>query len=321
MIRDWSETPFRLASANMRAEYLSLPELRDYLRFNSDFPDELARAVPHASALPDRFALDCAIVVVFIAAPLAIGFSRGGVLSSVAAAIGLVFHEHSSRISFSRSAKATRIPPWVAAWTPKFCSRSIGAAPALGSLDEPRLTSSESIRRPPRDRLMNPLANDWPIKHRADVCAMTNRPFVEGEQFYTLLFREGNGFRREDLSEEAWASRNENIRPFSFWKTRYEPPPATPPEPLPKENAEELLRRFLAENRSRMPATCSRSMLERKRVLKQIKTEQTENGRVLIYEHAKSGDVFIVPDVQLRLDELETLQNEVAQLLQSAAST
>ncbi len=79
---------------------------------------------------------------------------------------------------------------------------------------------------------MNPLANDWPIKHRADACAVTHRAFGEGEQFYTLLFREGTGFRREDLSEEAWTARNENIRPFSFWKTRYEAPPPEPPEPL-----------------------------------------------------------------------------------------
>jgi hypothetical protein len=168
---------------------------------------------------------------------------------------------------------------------------------------------------------MNPLANDWPIKARADVCAMTDRPFVEGEQFYTLLFREGNGFRREDLSEEAWTSRNENIRPFSFWKSRYEAPPATPAETLPKENAEELLRRFLAEKQQPNACYVLAVMLERKRVLKQIKTEETENGRVLIYEHAKSGDVFIVPDVQLRLDELEALQSEVAHLLQNTAAT
>jgi hypothetical protein len=61
------------------------------------------------------------------------------------------------------------------------------------------------------------------------------------------------------------------------------------------------------------------AMLERKRVLKQIKTEQSGNVRVLIYEHGASGDVFIVPDPQLRLDELESVQNEVAQLLRSAA--
>jgi hypothetical protein len=163
--------------------------------------------------------------------------------------------------------------------------------------------------------MTNPLANDWPIKHRGDVCAMTNRAFEPGEPFYTLLFREGNGYRREDLSEEAWASRNENIRPFSFWKTRYEPPPAAPPEPLAKENAEELLRRLLAENRQPNACYVLAVMLERKRVLKQVGSETTENGPVLIYEHAKSGDVFIVPEVQLRLDQLEAVQTEVAALL------
>ena len=168
--------------------------------------------------------------------------------------------------------------------------------------------------------MINPLANEWPIKHRADACARTNRPFAAGEQFYTLLFREGNGFRREDLSEEAWSTRNENIRPFSFWKTRYEAAPPAPPEPLPKENAEDLLRRLLTE--SSQPNACYvlALMLERKRVLKQIKSEATGNGPVLIYEHAKNGDVFIVPDLRLRLDELEALQNEVAALLKQATA-
>lgn len=165
---------------------------------------------------------------------------------------------------------------------------------------------------------MNPLANEWPIKHRADACAVTKRPFAGGEQFYTLLFREGNGYRREDLSEEAWAARNENIRPFSFWKTRYEPPPPAPPEPLAKENAEELLRRLLAENGQPNACYVLAVMLERKRVLKQIKAETTDAGRLLIYEHAKNGDVFIVSDVQLRLDELDAVQQEVAYLLKSA---
>ncbi len=165
---------------------------------------------------------------------------------------------------------------------------------------------------------MNPLANDWPIKHRAESCAVTSRAFAEGEQFYTLLFREGTGFRREDLSEEAWAARNENIRPFSFWKSRYEAPPAAPPEPLAKESAEELLRRLLAENRQPNACYILAAMLERKRILKPIKTETTDTGRVLIYEHVKSGDVLIVPEVELRLDELETVQTEVSALLQSA---
>ena len=166
---------------------------------------------------------------------------------------------------------------------------------------------------------MNPLANEWPIKHRADACARTGRPFAPGEQFYTLLFPEGQGFRREDLSEEAWSQRNENIRPFSFWKSRYEPPPTAPPETLRKENAEDILRRFLAQNDPAQANACYilAVMLERKRVLKQIKADRTEERPVLIYEHAKTGDVFIVPDVHLRLDQLEHVQSEVSRLLQS----
>lgn len=167
---------------------------------------------------------------------------------------------------------------------------------------------------------MNPLANEWAIKHRSEVCTATQRPFAPGEYFYTLLFRDADGFRREDLTEEAWASRNENIQPFSFWKARYEPAPAAPPEPLGKENAEELFRRLVAsENPPANACYVLAVMLERKRMLKQIKTEDSGNGRVLIYEHVATGDVFIVPDPKLRLDEIENVQNEVATLLRSAS--
>jgi hypothetical protein len=169
---------------------------------------------------------------------------------------------------------------------------------------------------------MNPLANEWAIKHRADACASTHRPFSPGEYFYTLLFRDAEGFRREDLSEEAWQNRNENIRPFSFWKSRYEPAPAEPAETLGKENAEQLFRRLVSsDDAPRNACYVLAAMLERKRILKQIKTEQTENGLVLIYEHGANGDVFIVQDPRLRLDELESVQNEVATLLRTAAST
>jgi hypothetical protein len=167
---------------------------------------------------------------------------------------------------------------------------------------------------------MNPLPNEWAIKHRADACAVTQRPFAPGEYFYALLFHDADGYRREDLSEEAWLNRNENIKPFSFWKSRYEP--LRRPEALAGENAEQLFRRLIGltnppENACYVLAV----MLERKRILKQVTTESSSGGRhVLIYEHSATGDVFIVPDPQLRLDELETVQDEVAQLLGTAAA-
>jgi hypothetical protein len=168
---------------------------------------------------------------------------------------------------------------------------------------------------------MNPLATEWPIKPRSDCCNVTGRPFTAGEMFYTLLYREGDGFRREDLSEEAWQSRNENIQPFSFWKSKFEPPPPPAPEPLARENAEELFRRLIVQPDPPVNACFVLAvMLERKRVLKQVRAESSDGRRLLIYEHPRNGDVFVVTDPQLGLADLERVQTEVMQLLQPAAA-
>jgi lipopolysaccharide export system permease protein len=124
-IKDWSETPFRLSSANVRAEYLSVPELREYLRFNSDFPATLL--APFKTHLQYRLALPwTCLVVVFIAAPLGIGFSRRGVLSSVASSIILVFSMNFLTHLFLALGEGYRIPSWTAAWTPNAVFAVIG---------------------------------------------------------------------------------------------------------------------------------------------------------------------------------------------------
>ena len=77
------------------------------------------------------------------------------------------------------------------------------------------------------------MQQDWNIKSRSEACDATGRPFVEGETFHTALFREGEGFRRTDLSEEAWSARQSDAAAeplFSAWRSKFEPPP--PPAPL-----------------------------------------------------------------------------------------
>ena len=121
----WSETPFRLSSANVRAEYLSVPELRNYLHFNSDFPQTLL--APFQTHLQYRIALPwTCLVVVFIAAPLGIGFSRRGVLSSVATSIILVFSMNFLTHLFLALGEGSRIPSWTAAWMPNLMFTVIG---------------------------------------------------------------------------------------------------------------------------------------------------------------------------------------------------
>ena len=124
-VEHWSETPFRLGSANERAEFLSLPELREYLHFNADFPDALL--APFRTHFQYRLALPwTCLVVVCIAAPLGIGYSRRGVLSSVAAAVILVFSMNFLTHLFLALGEGDRISAWTAAWTPNLVFAAIG---------------------------------------------------------------------------------------------------------------------------------------------------------------------------------------------------
>lgn len=158
---------------------------------------------------------------------------------------------------------------------------------------------------------------DWEIKSRAHQCSRTGREFNEGEFFYTILVREGEGFRREDMCEEAWNSRNDNIEPFSFWRSKYEPPAPPAPEPLPRDDAEGLLRRLIEENdpSHHNARYILALMLERKRLLRPI--ESTDED-MLAYEHVATGETFVISNPRLSLDQIPAVQQEVAALLAPA---
>ncbi|MDX2079167.1 MAG: hypothetical protein SFU53_00125 [Terrimicrobiaceae bacterium] len=155
---------------------------------------------------------------------------------------------------------------------------------------------------------------DWEIKSRSHSCSRTGREFEPGEIFYTLLIREPGGFRREDLCEEAWQERNDNIQPFSFWRSKYEPPTPPPPEPLPKDDAEGLLRRLVAEND---PAYLNvryilALMLERKRLLRPVESGDDD---MLVYEHVATGETIVLANPHLSLEQIPAVQREVSSLL------
>ena len=124
-ITGWSENPWRIASSSFEAQSLSVPELRAYLRYNADFPDT-ALAV-YRTHLQNRWALpwQC-LVVVFLAAPLGIVYSRRGVLSGVAGAIFFFAFMTFSNSLMMALGKGSRLSPAVAAWSPTVLFLLIG---------------------------------------------------------------------------------------------------------------------------------------------------------------------------------------------------
>ncbi len=57
-------------------------------------------------------------------------------------------------------------------------------------------------------------------------------------------------------------------------------------------------------------------MLERKRLLKVKEQLVREGKRVFVYEQPKTGDLFTILDPGLQLDQLESVQRDVAALLE-----
>ncbi|MGD1089937.1 MAG: hypothetical protein ABR955_14620 [Verrucomicrobiota bacterium] len=165
--------------------------------------------------------------------------------------------------------------------------------------------------------------NEWNIQSRAPVCEACSQPFADQQPYHTLLFDERlEHLCRSDICEKCWQNQfsdgaRERKGFISHWQGVYEAP--TPPvDAIHKDTAETLLRKLIEQNDLRYaPAAFILAvMLERKRILK-VKEQIVRDGqRVFIYEQPKTGDMFTIADPNLRLDQLEEVQRDVAALLE-----
>lgn len=161
------------------------------------------------------------------------------------------------------------------------------------------------------------MSQDWVIRSRAHTCAISGEPFADGATIYSTLLRGAEGFERQDISEAKWAEAPRDAM-VSFWRTTYQAPPPPAQEPLKKETVETLLRQYMSrEDYSRINVVYILAvMLERKRVLIERDVQRKDDGAKLrIYEHKQTGEIFTIPDPELRLDQLGDVQKEVNELL------
>jgi hypothetical protein len=164
---------------------------------------------------------------------------------------------------------------------------------------------------------------EWNIQSRSHACQACGKGFADQQPYHTLLFDEKRDYRRLDVCEPCWGAQysqgaTERKGFISHWQGVYEAPPAAPPDPIQKETAETVLRNLIGQNEPHYAAArfILAVMLERKRLLK-VKAQFTQDGqRVFVYEHARSGEVFNVPDPNLQLTQLDAVQREVAGLLE-----
>src|SRR6266404_9794162 len=159
---------------------------------------------------------------------------------------------------------------------------------------------------------------EWDIQPRSHSCTGCQQPFADKQTYHTLLSMTAVGYERRDLCPACFpAASRDGV--LSYWQAEYKMPAPPPPEAIQKDTAETLLRKLVE---SKDPGHAAARyilavMLERKRILKHRDTVHEKDGNdLLVYEHARTGESFTLPDPHLRLDQLAHVQEEVAALLQ-----
>lgn len=121
----WSETPWILLSGSLTPEYLGVPQLLSYLNANHAY--DASKLAPFRTHMFYRFAQPWqALLVVIVAAPLGVVFSRRGLLGGVASSIFiffvLIFIDH----LFLNLGKGLHMPPFLAVWMPHIILGGMG---------------------------------------------------------------------------------------------------------------------------------------------------------------------------------------------------
>ncbi|MDA0989379.1 MAG: hypothetical protein O3A51_01335 [Verrucomicrobia bacterium] len=162
------------------------------------------------------------------------------------------------------------------------------------------------------------MAQDWDIKPRDEACRQCETAFADQQAYTSLLLIDENGYSRRDFCESCGEVAGTEVTSVSSWRGVFKLPPPAPEEPLKKENAESLLRRFMeSESSDNINVVYILAiMLERKRLLIEQAVQTRDDGTLIrVYEHRQTGESFLIPDPRLQLNELEAIQDEVAVLL------
>jgi hypothetical protein len=162
------------------------------------------------------------------------------------------------------------------------------------------------------------MAQDWNIKPRAENCEACEKDFEDRVRYHSALVFGDEGYRRGDYCDACWPPSLADGTLYSTWEGVFRLPPPKPQDPLQKETAESLLRKLMEDDDEEKTNVVYilAVMLERKRILVEKDVQVHDDGSMVrLYEHKKSGESFLIPDPRLRLDQLESVQEEVVGML------
>ncbi|MER3442534.1 MAG: hypothetical protein C4296_14380 [Gemmataceae bacterium] len=146
-------------------------------------------------------------------------------------------------------------------------------------------------------------------------CARTGRVLAPGERYHSVLYERHGTLVREDISDEAWTG--PPAQAFACWTGVV--PPADRPRRwyVPADVLREAFER-LASSTDRYGLRLRYVLalwLVRRRHLKWHGTQRLDGQEMLILLDPKSQKTYTVPEPRLTEDELQTIEDELLQLV------
>jgi lipopolysaccharide export LptBFGC system permease protein LptF len=142
VMRDWNETPWQLVKPGLEPASLGIPDLSTWLQANQR-QGGFANPAPYRTHWHYRWALPFScLVMVLLATPLAMHFSRRGAGGGIFLAVCLSALMILSGTVCTAFGEAGMLPPMLAAWLPNLVFAAIGAY-----LFQRRISGRPIIRR------------------------------------------------------------------------------------------------------------------------------------------------------------------------------
>lgn len=165
------------------------------------------------------------------------------------------------------------------------------------------------------------MESKWQVDRTAGQCAKTGRQLQEGETYYAVLFEEGEGFRREDYSVEAWQGAPAGA--FCFFKTKV--PEKKKKKRLLVDDAAlvDFFRRLADETEliKQQFRFVLALILMRKRLLRYEETVHEGDREYWRMQLAKTQETHRVLNPRLSEEEIELVSRELGAILHGDAGT
>ncbi len=160
---------------------------------------------------------------------------------------------------------------------------------------------------------------DWQVAKSRHVCEVTGRELAVGEEYFSALKEDGDGFSRLDCSIDAW-DRIDQDELFSFWRTRVQARTEENPRRL-RIDVEAFYTFFRnlvdsEEERHQVFLYLVALILTRKRALRLDEIEKTPDGDYLmLYDRRADARVRVFcPEVSD--NELQAAQEQLNQIFE-----